>query len=77
MYVKVRVIPGAKKEWVKEESAAHFLISVKEPASRNLANGRVRELIASHFHSPLGKVRIISGHRSPSKVFSIDNESPR
>jgi uncharacterized protein YggU (UPF0235/DUF167 family) len=71
MYVKVRVIAGAKKEKFEKVSDIHFEISVKEKAEQNLANRRVMELIASHFKLPAKSVRIISGHHSPSKILSI------
>ena len=71
MYVKVRVIAGAKKELVQEVSAGHFKISVKEPAERNLANRRVVELVAAHYKIPPKQAHIISGHTSPSKILSI------
>lgn len=72
MYVKVRVEAGAKRERVQKESDTLFLVSVREPASQNLANGRVRELIAGEFGVPVGKVRIVNGHQSPSKMLSVD-----
>ena len=71
MYVKVRVIAGAKKKNFEEVSAGHFKISVKEPAERNLANRRVVELVAAHYKLPPKQVRIISGHTSPSKILSL------
>lgn len=71
MYVKVRVIAGAKKETVEEVSAGHFKISVREPAERNLANRRIVELVAAHYKLSPKQVRIISGHTSPSKILSI------
>jgi len=71
MYVKVRVIAGAKKESVEEVSAGHFKISVKEPAERNLANRRIVELVAAHYKLLPKQVRIISGHTSQSKILSI------
>jgi uncharacterized protein YggU (UPF0235/DUF167 family) len=71
MYVKVRVIAGAKKEKFEKVSDTHFKISVKEKAEQNLANRRVMELIASHFHVLAKQIRLISGHRSPSKILSI------
>ena len=74
MYVKVRAIPGSGKESFAEESADHFRIAVKEKAEMNLANRRIIALIARHFGVPAGKVRIISGHRSPGKILSIDRE---
>jgi len=73
MFIKVLVSPGAKREKVEEkgEKGDTFLISVREPAQGNLANTRVRELVAMRFHAPLGKVRILTGHRSRAKMISI------
>lgn len=72
MYVKVRVIAGAKKEKIKQTSPDHFEVSVKEEAKQNMANGKVRELIAAHFGATLSAVRIISGHHSPGKILRVD-----
>ncbi len=70
-YIRVRVSPGAKRESVIQTDEKNFTIAVKEPAERNLANQRVREVIAEYFEVPVGKVRLITGHRSPTKVFDI------
>ena len=84
MYVKVIVTPGAKKEKVVVTPSATrhkggkeeiLEISVREPAQRNFANTRVRELVAARFKVPLSAVRILSGHRSPHKLLSIDERS--
>jgi uncharacterized protein (TIGR00251 family) len=72
MYVRVQVRPGAKRESLIETEGKTLTIAVKEPAERGLANARVREVLAEHFGVPLGKVRMISGHRSPRKIFDID-----
>lgn len=74
MYIKVRVVASARKEEVAEESADHFLIKVKEPAKQNLANVRIRQIIASRFNVSVLKVRIINGHHSPSKLLVVDTE---
>ena len=78
MYIKVFVTPDAKREKVEvshpakgEEKNDALLISVKEPASGNRANTRVRELVAERFGKPLGKVRILTGHHSRAKMISI------
>jgi len=71
MYVRVTVRPGARKESVIRTEEAIYSISVREPAERNLANSRVRELLAEEFSLPVGKVQLLSGHRSPKKLFSI------
>lgn len=71
MYIKVRVVAGAKKETLKKISATHFEISVKEKAEQNQANRRVIDLVAAHHNVPAKQVRIISGHHSPSKILSL------
>lgn len=72
MYIKVFVTPGAKKEKI-EEKGDTLLMSVREPASGNRANDRVRELIALRVGTPLGKVHILTGHRSRAKMISISS----
>lgn len=72
MFIKVFVTPDAKREKVEEKDKS-FLISVKEPASQNRANQRVREIIATRFQKPVGKVRILTGHRSRAKMVSISS----
>lgn len=77
MYIKVRVQAGSKKEVFQKVSEDHFEITVKEKAERNMANKRVLEIVASHFKIPFGKIRIVSGHHSPSKILSVDIESSK
>lgn len=71
MYVKVWVQPGARKEKVLANTDGTFELSVREPAERNMANTRVRTILATHYGVSLGAVRIISGHRSGSKIFDV------
>jgi len=71
MYVKVRVYPGSKKEKVTKLADNQFEMVVKEPAKRNAANGRVRELLADAYGVTLSEVRLVTGHHSPSKIFEI------
>jgi uncharacterized protein YggU (UPF0235/DUF167 family) len=72
MYIKVRAKTGMKKEELTEISEAHFTISVREKPVQNLANKRIIALIAKHFRVPIGKVRILNGRHSPSKLLSVD-----
>ena len=80
MYIKVFVTPGAKKEKIEENPSTKLgaggpmlLISVREPATGNRANDRVRELVALRVGLPLRKVRILTGHRSRAKMISISS----
>lgn len=80
MYIHVKVTAGAGKESFRpvrskasgQESEDHFEASVREKAERNMANARVLELIARHFKVPVSKVRIVNGHRNPSKLIVVD-----
>ena len=72
-YIHVKVTAGAGKESFKQKSENHFEVSVCEKAERNMANGRVIELVASHFKVPKNKVRIVNGNRSPSKLLVIES----
>ena len=72
MYLKVTVYPDSKVEELKPLSPDCFTVKVKVKAKMNLANNRLRELIADHFNLPVGKVKIISGHHHPHKIISLD-----
>lgn len=71
MYIKVKVLSGARKESIEKVRDNEYRISVKEPAERNMANKRVIELLSIEFGVQEGVVRLINGHHSPSKLFSI------
>jgi uncharacterized protein YggU (UPF0235/DUF167 family) len=72
LYIHVKVKAGMKKESFVQKTEDSFEVSVKEKAERNMANTRVLEIIASHFKVPKNKVRIVNGHRSPSKLLVLD-----
>ncbi|MFA5095080.1 MAG: DUF167 family protein [Candidatus Paceibacterota bacterium] len=72
MYIRVTVTTKAKKESFKQKSKDCFEISVKEKAERNMANTRVLELVAMYLKVSKNKVRIVNGHRHPSKLLVID-----
>ncbi len=74
MYIKVFVIPGARKERVEEKEDGVFIISVRENASGNCANTRIREIIAYKKGVPVANVRILTGHHSRGKMISVEME---
>lgn len=72
MYIKVYATPANRKELIEKENDTTYRIKVKEPALRNLANGRIRELLSDIHSLSKEKVRLVSGHRSSVKVFDVD-----
>jgi uncharacterized protein YggU (UPF0235/DUF167 family) len=72
MYIKVRVTAGAGKELFQKIADDHFEIAVKQKAEGNRANEKVMELLRLHFGKAFQKIRLVSGHHSPSKIFSVE-----
>lgn len=70
MYIHVKASAGAKSEEVLRVDESHFKIKVKQKAERNLANKRIIEILAKIFET--NDIRIINGHNSPSKLFSLE-----
>lgn len=70
MYLKLKVIPDSKQEKVEQMKDDEYRVWVKAPAERGLANTRVLELMRELY--PNKRVRLVSGHTSPSKIVSID-----
>lgn len=73
MYIKVKVTSEAKHDTLIKRGAT-IEVGVKEKAIRNLANNRAKEMVAKHFGVTERQIRIVSGHRSPSKIFSIETD---
>jgi len=71
-YIHVKVTAGVKKESFVQKKEDSFEISVKEKAQRNMANNRVLELVAEYFKVSKSKVRIINGHKHPSKLLIVE-----
>jgi len=72
MYIRVHVIPSSRRERIVEENEMTLRVEVREPAERNLANKRIKEILAEKFGVALAQVTMLTGHRSSSKMYSID-----
>ncbi len=69
MYITVDVKPSQRFEAVEEIDEKHFLVQVKEPASKGKANKAVIKLLKRYFNR---EVRIVSGHTSSRKIFEVE-----
>ena len=72
MYIKVKVTPESPNESLTQVSSDHFEARVREPAEMNMANKQIVRMVARHYDLPTAKVRIISGHRSRSKILDVN-----
>lgn len=75
MYIKVRVIPEIKKEYVKKIKDDTYEVAVKEKREQNRANRRMLTLMAGELGMAENKIRIVSGHHSQNKIISIVEDS--
>jgi uncharacterized protein YggU (UPF0235/DUF167 family) len=71
MYITVFVKPSSSRERVVRLAGGEFMIDVKEEASGNKANKRAIFILAKHFNASPTRIRLVSGHHSRKKVFSI------
>lgn len=70
MYIHIRIKTKQKEESITQISETKFEVSVKEEAKQNRANTRMIELVREYFKT--NKVKIVSGHHSPSKLLSVE-----
>lgn len=71
MYIKVRVTPGARDKKFEKVKNDTYHIAVKEKAEMNMANKKVISLLSEHLGVSANRLRLISGHHSLSKIFSV------
>jgi uncharacterized protein YggU (UPF0235/DUF167 family) len=72
--ISIRVYAGAKKEKIRKaekNQSVMWNIYVREPALKNMANKRVREILGAHYKIPIGNITILTGHKSPKKRIKI------
>jgi uncharacterized protein YggU (UPF0235/DUF167 family) len=71
MYIKIKVIPSSKREVIDKIDEENYEIKVKQEPKNNAVNKRLVEIMRDKYKNAK-IIRIISGHRSPSKIISID-----
>ncbi len=70
MYIHIRIKTKQKIELITQLSDTKFEVSVKEEAKQNRANTRMLEMVKEYFKST--KVKIVSGHHTPTKLLSVE-----
>ncbi|MEX1064151.1 MAG: DUF167 domain-containing protein [Candidatus Paceibacterota bacterium] len=72
MRISVKAKPGSDHEKVEKIDEANFIVSVKAPPVRGLANRAIIKVLAEYFNTSPLNVHIISGHTSRQKVVEIN-----
>lgn len=73
-YIRVHAFPGSKKELVKKIADNEYEIFVREKAERGEVNKRIIALLQELPEIPQGRMQMLSGHRSPTKMLCVNYE---
>jgi len=71
MYIKVKVIPRAKKSEIIELNRHHLKVKLLSPPIKNRANQELTDLLADYYGVPKSAIRIIKGEHSREKFIEI------
>ena len=70
-YLNIRVVPGAKKNLLKEE-AGRLKVYLSAPAVEGKANKALVEFLAEYFQVRKSQIEIIKGLKSRDKIVNIN-----
>jgi hypothetical protein len=71
MKVFVAAKPGARNAEIRKIDEEHFIVAVKEPPVRGLANRAIADALALFLNVVPSRVRLVSGFSSRKKLFEI------
>lgn len=70
--IRIRAFPNSSKEKIEKIDEENYLVCVKEPPTKGIANQRIRLILSRYFGVTPENVRIISGIRSRRKKIEIN-----
>ena len=77
MKINVTAKPASKKAYIKKVGEKEYIVSVKEPPIKGLANISIIATLSDYFKVPARNIRIVSGYRSRNKIIEIyDDNTP-
>ena len=71
MLLKLRVHPDSKADRIEKKSPDHYEIWVRQPAEDGRANAACLRLLGAALSVVPGRIRIIKGGKSPSKIVEV------
>lgn len=71
MKIFVAAKPSSKEDKIEKTGENQFVVWVKAPPIRGLANNAILKLVAGYFKIPAFRVRIVSGFISRKKILEI------
>ncbi|MBI2674308.1 MAG: DUF167 domain-containing protein [Candidatus Yanofskybacteria bacterium] len=71
MRISIKAKPSSHEEKVVKISDTEFIVSVKEPPVKGLANRAILHALSKHLGIAQVRVRIVSGYTSRQKVVEV------
>lgn len=71
MLYKVKVKPESKKQKIVKKKSDEFLVFLKSQAKQGIANKEMIGLLSKYFNTPIFKIKIIKGAKTPNKIVEI------
>jgi uncharacterized protein YggU (UPF0235/DUF167 family) len=71
MFIHIKVHPESKENKISRTSDTSFDVFVRTKAENHKANNDALMLVSAYTHIPLRKIRIVTGHHSPSKILEL------
>jgi uncharacterized protein (TIGR00251 family) len=71
--LKVKVFPRAREQKIQKIKEGEYTVRVLSPPSEGKANREVIAILASHFHLPPSRVRIVKGKKSRQKIIVLED----
>jgi|Deesub1362B_J571_1020462.scaffolds.fasta_scaffold01133_4 hypothetical protein len=75
IFLKVKVIPGAKKQTIEILSLNTLKLKVTSKPERGLANQEAIDLLSNFFGIPKLQIKLIKGEKLRNKIFLIQGIS--
>jgi uncharacterized protein YggU (UPF0235/DUF167 family) len=69
--IRIHVITGSKKNFIKEIRPGVYKVMLKAKPERNQANDLLKQILAEYFQTPISQIQILTGHHSPHKTIIL------
>ena len=72
--LKIKVQPRARQQKVQKIGEGEYKVRVLSPPSEGKANKEVIAVLASYFHLPPSRVKILKGKKSREKIVILEDD---
>ena len=71
MRIFIKAKPSAKEAKIEKIDEANFIIAVKEPPVKGMANAGIVKILSEYFNISPANIKIVSGYTSRNKIIDM------